>query len=82
MSDAAFVERQQVIRRELLAVLYEARRQRKVAYVRQLIHTLGFAPEECRFALDVLAEADHIRVTGVECRITAQGIKQYEQETQ
>jgi len=81
MNDAAFIERQQVIRRELLATLYEARRQRKAVYVRQLIHTLGFDPDEVRFAVDYLTEAGHIRVIGVECQITAAGIKQYEQET-
>jgi len=82
MIEPAFIERQQVIRRELLAALYEARRQRKAVYVRQLIHTLGFDPEECRFAFDFLAEAGRIRITGVECQITATGIEQFELETQ
>jgi len=82
MSDHAFIERQRVIRRDVLATLYEARRQRKAVYVRQLIHTLGFDPDEVRFAFDVLIGEWHIRITGIECQITAAGIKQFEQETQ
>jgi len=80
MTDKAFIERQRVIRRDVLAALYVARRQRQAVYVRQLIYTLGFAPDECRFAFDYLLEAGRIRSTGIECQITSAGIEQFEQE--
>jgi len=81
MTDKAWIERQQVIRRALLAALYDARRQRRAAYVRQLICTLGFDPDDVQFAMDFLVESGRIRITGIGCQITAQGIEQFEQET-
>jgi len=82
MTDKVFIERQRAIRREVLVALYEARRQGKGTYVRQLMHALGFDPDEVRFAFDYLAEAGCLRITGAACQITATGIEQFELETQ
>jgi len=81
MSDNAFIERQRVIRSELLAALYVLRTQGNDAFVRNLTHTLGFAPDECRFALGYLVEKQLVERTGIYCRITAKGIADFEQET-
>jgi len=80
--DRTFVTRQHIIRRELLAVFYEARKQNRWPDMYCLIRTLGFDPDECRFALDYLLETARIRTTGVACQITATGIEYFEQELQ
>jgi len=82
MTDRAFIERQQVIRSELLTALYLLRTQGDDAFVRNLTHTLGFAPDECRFALSYLIEKQLVERAGIYCRITAKGIADFEQELQ
>jgi len=82
MTDRAFIDRQQVIRHDMLAALYALRRQKKGGFMRQLTHTLGHDPDECEFALDYLVEAGCIKRESVHCRLTAQGIERFEREWQ
>lgn len=79
MANKDYIVRQQVIRRAMLAALYEKRQIGQGGYVRDLTHALGHAPEECTFALDYLVEAGLVRRESIHCRITAQGVAQYEQ---
>lgn len=80
MPDRDFITRQQVIRRAILAALYDKRRQGQSGYSRDLTHALGHAPAECEFALDYLVEAGRVKRESIHCRITAQGMGHFEAE--
>jgi len=80
MTERAFIDRQQVIRRDMLAALYELRRQKKGGFVRQLTHTLGHEPNECVFALGYLIDAGCVKRQNAELRLTASGIERFERE--
>jgi len=80
--DRAFVDRQQVIRRDLLAELYAQRFAGKGSDPFRLTRTLGFDPDECGFALHYLFEKGWVSTTGVMCRLTASGIERFEREWQ
>lgn len=78
MRDDGFVSRQQALRQTMLEALYEARRHKRHVYSRELIHALGFAPEEAEFALGYLSEAGLVEHKSAQVRITARGIDQLE----
>jgi len=80
MTERAFIDRQQVIRRDMLAGLCALRRNGECGFVRNLTHAMGYDPREAQFSLDYLVEAQCIKVTGNECRITAKGIDRYEED--
>lgn len=80
MADQDYIIRQQVIRRAMLAALYEKRKIGQGGYARDLTHALGHAPEECVFALDYLVEAGLVRRESIHCRITALGVAHFEAE--
>ncbi|NMX60198.1 hypothetical protein [Pseudomonas sp. WS 5079] len=79
--DREFIARQRVIRRAILAVLYEKRRTGQNGYWPDLTYALGHASEECSFALEFLEELELVHRDPKSCRITAQGINHFEQET-
>jgi len=80
--DRAFIDRQQVIRRDLLAKLYARRFAGKGSDPFRLTRTLGFDPDECAFALNYLFEKGCVSSTGATCRLTACGIERFEREWQ
>jgi len=81
-----FVERQQVIRHEILAALYALSvRGEDIdlnGFLRDLPQTLGHEPNECVFALGYLIDAGCVKRQSAELRLTACGIERFEREWQ
>jgi len=82
MNFRGFVERQQVIRQDMLTALYDARNRCISLDLPGFFRTLGFDPDECWFAWGYLLETGLIRMTGMACQITAAGIERFEKEWQ
>lgn len=71
----AHAERQRYVRRQVLALLYDARLERKGAamYPSQIAQQLAIPAADVSFACDVLAETGFIQASGAAFTLTARG---------
>jgi len=86
MNIREFVERQQVIRHEMLAALYALSVRCEdidlSGFLNDLPQNLGHEPNECVFALGYLIDAGYVKRQNAELRLTASGIERFEREWQ